>query len=183
MSDQKNLPRTQAAQIEALALCLAAPHPPSEIDRRLATAHYEETKARTIAELRAGAEPVGRKSQIEEFVRVMSEYRLLHTLDEDGCGYPLLDALTPEGETVDIGETEISELAAELADVVHPPVPREAELAAENAKLRVALEWYADQVEDCRKRGSIGVPARARLDSDCGKRARDALAAASETRG
>ena len=38
-----------------------------------------------------------------------------------------------------------------------------------------ALEWYAAQVADCRKRGLEGDTARAKLDRDGGYKARIAL--------
>lgn len=38
-----------------------------------------------------------------------------------------------------------------------------------------ALKWYAEQVEGCRKLGSIGEPFRNALDADGGKRALAAL--------
>lgn len=43
--------------------------------------------------------------------------------------------------------------------------------------LREALEWYAEQVDGCRKLSSAGDPFRQALDRDGGKRARAALAA------
>jgi hypothetical protein len=42
-------------------------------------------------------------------------------------------------------------------------------------RLRVALEWYAEQAAGCRKLGYIGDPFRHALDADGGKRARAAL--------
>tara|TARA_R110002020_G_scaffold95937_9_gene230083 strand:- start:38949 stop:39134 length:186 start_codon:yes stop_codon:yes gene_type:complete len=40
-----------------------------------------------------------------------------------------------------------------------------------------ALQWYAAQVEDCRKHGRDGDIARAKLDRDGGHKARQALEA------
>lgn len=48
-------------------------------------------------------------------------------------------------------------------------------LNAKLAKVRAALEWYAEQVTGCRKLGSIGYPFRCALDADGGKRAIRAL--------
>lgn len=43
------------------------------------------------------------------------------------------------------------------------------------------LEWYAEQVRDCRKIGRLGEPAREALDHDGGKRARETLALMANT--
>lgn len=56
------------------------------------------------------------------------------------------------------------------------PSPAQWNAGAE-ARVREALEWYAEQVAGCRKIGNIGDPARHELDRDGGKRAREALAA------
>jgi hypothetical protein len=48
-------------------------------------------------------------------------------------------------------------------------------LTAEVEKLKAALKWYAEQVEGCRKLGSIGDSFRHALDADGGKRARAEL--------
>jgi len=56
------------------------------------------------------------------------------------------------------------------------PSPSQSDARAE-AKVREALEWYAEQVAGCRKLGNIGDPARHELDRDGGKRAREALGA------
>ena len=50
--------------------------------------------------------------------------------------------------------------------------------APSDAALVEALEWYAEQVRDCRKITSEGDAARRTLDKDGGQRARAALAAA-----
>jgi hypothetical protein len=42
-------------------------------------------------------------------------------------------------------------------------------------RMREALEWYAEQVSDCRKISSPGDPARSKLSKDGGSRARQAL--------
>ena len=47
--------------------------------------------------------------------------------------------------------------------------------AAEIKRLRAALRWYGEQVEGCRKLGSIGDPFRHALDKDGGFIARAAL--------
>lgn len=48
-----------------------------------------------------------------------------------------------------------------------------------DAAVRDALEWYAEQVQNCRKITEIGNSARNQLDNDGGKRARDAISALS----
>lgn len=53
------------------------------------------------------------------------------------------------------------------------------DLLQENKRLQTALRWYAEQVEGCRKLGSIGEPFRNALDKDGGARARAALDGAS----
>ncbi|OUJ13846.1 hypothetical protein [Acetobacter okinawensis] len=74
-----------------------------------------------------------REEQIEELVSVMRNYRLLHTKEEgnEPYGYPLIDALTFDGGTVDIGEEECGELAAELYDYAIASFILEAERRAE----------------------------------------------------
>ena len=74
-----------------------------------------------------------RDEQIEKLVDVMRDYRLLHTKEEDNepIGYPLIDALTYDGGTVDIGVEECGELAAELYDSVIASFILEAERRAE----------------------------------------------------
>jgi hypothetical protein len=42
-------------------------------------------------------------------------------------------------------------------------------------QLEAALEWYAEQVADCRKLGRDGDVARGKLDRDGGTKAREAL--------
>lgn len=61
-------------------------------------------------------------------------------------------------------------LAEEAADRIE-------QLEEENARMRAALEWYADMATDCRKITSEGDIARRALDKDGGDRARFALAA------
>lgn len=82
---------------------------------------------------------------IEKMVAVMSDYRLLHTKEEgnEPVGYPLIDALTFDGGTVDIGEEECGELAAELYDSVIAPFILEAERRAEQ---RVRAEIGEDRI-------------------------------------
>ena len=47
-------------------------------------------------------------------VKVLSEHRLHNMADEDGEHYPLVDALTPDGDTLATGEQEIALLADEI---------------------------------------------------------------------
>ncbi|CAB5079585.1 hypothetical protein UFOVP143_40 [uncultured Caudovirales phage] len=50
-----------------------------------------------------------------------------------------------------------------------------ADAAAKIEQMRAALEWYRDQVTDCRKISPPGDVARRELDKDGGRRAREAL--------
>ena len=58
---------------------------------------------------------------------------------------------------------------------IHAQAMRIAELEAENARLREALEWYAEQSRLCRLIHSEGDIGRYALAADAGKRARAAL--------
>ncbi|GAN55214.1 hypothetical protein [Tanticharoenia sakaeratensis] len=89
--------------------------------------------------------PRTRDEQIEKMVDIMRSYRLLYTKEEDNdpIGYPLIDALTYEGGTVDIGVEECGELAAELYDSVITSFIREAKArgrAEALAELRAGAE-------------------------------------------
>lgn len=53
--------------------------------------------------------------------------------------------------------------------------PARQEQGDEVRRLREALEWYEEKVQDCRKIGETGDNARQALDLDGGFRARDAL--------
>ncbi|MFT8445089.1 MAG: hypothetical protein ABF751_09780 [Acetobacter orientalis] len=94
---------------------------------------------------------------IEKMVSVMRNYRLLHTKEEgnEPCGYPLIDALTFDGGTVDIGEEECGELAAELYDSVIASFILEAEHRAEQrvrseiGRDSERLDWLERQFKSC----------------------------------
>lgn len=94
---------------------------------------------------------------IEKMVATMSDYRLLYTNEKgnESVGYPLIDALTFDGGTVDIGEEECVELAAELYDSVIAPFIIEAESRAEQ-RVRAEigrdserLDWLERQFKSC----------------------------------
>lgn len=101
-----------------------------------------------------------REEQIEKLVDVMRGYRLLHTKEEDNepAGYPLIDALTYDGGTVDIGIEECGELAAELYDSVIATFILEAERRAEQrvraeiARDSERLDWLESGCCDVRFR-------------------------------
>ena len=99
-----------------------------------------------------------REEQIEKITEAVKDYTLLHTYGDDGHGYPLIDTLTPDGRTVDIGESECGELAAELYDSVIAPHILEAAargIAAIKSSTKTAQEderpdirkWQEDQKE------------------------------------
>ena len=70
----------------------------------------------------------------------------------------------------------IAGMDEEFRDDVIPLLAHITKQDAENAELRDALQWYAEQVAGCRKIGSIGEPFRHSLDADGGERAINALA-------
>ena len=47
--------------------------------------------------------------------KVLRDYRQTEVMDDDGCGYPLVDALTLDGHSIDMGEREIDRIADELS--------------------------------------------------------------------
>ncbi|GAA3684704.1 hypothetical protein [Acetobacter lovaniensis] len=99
-----------------------------------------------------------REEQIEKIIEVMKDYTLLHTYGDDGHGYPLVDALTPDGKTIDVGQAECGELAAELYDSVIAPYILEAEHRAEQrARAEIGrdserLDWLESGCCDVRFR-------------------------------
>jgi DNA repair ATPase RecN len=66
----------------------------------------------------------------------------------------------------------------QAADQIEADGQRIAELEAEIARLREALNWYEKQANDCRKITREGDDARYALDRDGGERARAALGSA-----
>jgi hypothetical protein len=106
-----------------------------------------------------------RKEQIEKIIEAMKDYTLLHTYGDDGYEYPLIDALTPDGRTVDVGESECGELAAELYDSVIAPHILEAELRAEQrVRAEIARELKNPEcVHVNMLRGEIAAPSWSQL--------------------
>lgn len=47
---------------------------------------------------------------IKKIEKYFDSYKLIYSRDEMDEGYPLLDALTPDGESIDIGKKEIEDL-------------------------------------------------------------------------
>ena len=63
----------------------------------------------------------GRNKLADAIVELLRSHRLLYTTTDDGDGYPLVDALTPPGESsISIGISEIELLAGEIAWLVIP---------------------------------------------------------------
>ncbi|MGO2959310.1 MAG: hypothetical protein ACTIDN_09775 [Acetobacter sp.] len=86
-----------------------------------------------------------REEQIEKISEVMKDYTLLHTYGDDGHGYPLVDALTPDGKTINVGKSECGELAADLYDSVIAPYIIEAERRVEQrvrAEISKRDKWF-----------------------------------------
>lgn len=69
------------------------------------------------------AVPVSLRQRIYALLR---DYRQYEVQDENGDGYPLVDALTIDGHGIDMGEREIENIADMLAgELAHPPQPSE----------------------------------------------------------
>lgn len=75
------------------------------------------------AALAAAPQPEGVEAKIYAFLR---GYRQEEVQDEDGYGYPLVDALTLDGHGIDMGEREIFNLAREIAHMLGAPAPQPA---------------------------------------------------------
>lgn len=75
------------------------------------------------AALAAAPQPEGIEAKIYTFLR---EYRQEEVHDEDGYGYPLVDALTLDGHGIDMGEREIYNLARGIAHMLGAPAPQPA---------------------------------------------------------
>lgn len=46
--------------------------------------------------------------------RVLRDYRLSNTADVDGGNYPLVDAMSPPGSNIGVGEMEMVDLADQI---------------------------------------------------------------------
>jgi len=151
MTDQKSPPRTRGEIESEIADRIASWSGVSQENRDAATDWFDEIRASVLAELRAGAEPFG-------FINHSWKKEYLH---EDGLDVSM------SSKCGDYHDTPL---------YFHPPIPREAELAAENAKLR---EYYAAS-EILRDVGLFrATPLQFKHMDD----ARAALAEAPETRG
>ena len=82
-----------------------------------------ETARNIRAALAAAPQPEDIEAKIYAFLR---EYRQEEVHDEDGYGYPLVDALTLDGHGIDMGEREIYNLAREIAHMLGAPAPQPA---------------------------------------------------------
>ena len=70
--------------------------------------------------------------------RSLRDYRQNEVCDEYGCGYPLVDALTLPGHSIDMGEREIESISCMLAGELSAAVARaEAALAVAEKALRM----------------------------------------------
>ena len=57
----------------------------------------------------------------DKIAALLKNYRLSHTEDDEGYGYPLVDAVTPpEAGTITLGVEELENLAGEIAWLVIP---------------------------------------------------------------
>lgn len=57
----------------------------------------------------------------DKIAALLKSYRLVHTHDDEGCGYPLVDAVTPpEQGTITLGIEELENIAGEIAWLVIP---------------------------------------------------------------
>jgi hypothetical protein len=75
-----------------------------------------------------------------EVLKLLRSYRLTMTQDDEGNGYPLVDAVTPPGDAaITRGIEELEYLAEDISRTIEP-------LEAENKLLRNAL---FDQLNDC----------------------------------
>jgi hypothetical protein len=68
-----------------------------------------------------------RNKLVYAITKLLRSHRLMHTLGDDDSGLPLVDALTPPGDTsITLGIEEIELLAGELAWLVIPAAIDEA---------------------------------------------------------
>ena len=50
---------------------------------------------------------------------VLRDYRLTQTVDDLGNGYPLVDAMTPDGQSIDKGAMEMVDLADQITTALN----------------------------------------------------------------
>jgi len=164
MTDQKNPPRTRGVGIgDILKLQLMGQTLTDGAIQDALQQEYARGRAEALAELRAGGEPT--KYEVRDLRDAQSDW-----LTCSQSGYETYQGM-PNIET------------RALYD--HPPVPREAELAAEVERLRGALE-YAERWSDRAHTACMGTgPKQALGEMLCALRdfLRTALAEAPETRG
>ena len=72
----------------------------------------------------AAKEPTEQESELlhNSIYETLRNHRLSHQFTGEGDSYPLIDALTPNFKTVDIGDEEIKRLADELYDNLNTAV-------------------------------------------------------------
>ena len=57
----------------------------------------------------------------DKIAALLKNYRLAHTADDEGYGYPLVDAVTPpDAGTITLGVEKLENLAGEIAWLVIP---------------------------------------------------------------
>ena len=73
----------------------------------------------------------------DKIAALLKSYRLAHTEDDEGYGYPLVDAVTPPDQgMITLGIEELENLASEIAWLVIPAETPNVELrGAEQASL------------------------------------------------
>ena len=65
----------------------------------------------------------------DKIAALLKSYRLAHTEDDEGYGYPLVDAVTPPDQgMITLGIEELENLASEIAWLVIPAETPNAEL-------------------------------------------------------
>jgi hypothetical protein len=125
-------------------------------------AGYRNARAALIAALTAQGVPEWKRELVGKTIKkTLRSYRLQHTQAEDGDHYPLVDALTPDGETIAVGENEIELLTDALylellaAALTAPPgVPEGFRLVPVEPTEGMSRAWFKtsarNEVEDWR---------------------------------
>ena len=76
---------------------------PSELDTK-----REQARAAVLTAMTRATPPGWKRELVHKTIaETLRSHRLQHSVDRDGEHYPLLDALTPDGETVAVGQQEI----------------------------------------------------------------------------